>query len=77
MAVAAKLLLSALVAVSGTNEVGLKFLEENKHKEGVVVLPSGLQYKVLRHGNGDGRPQPEWISRRDARQHLPRASSQQ
>ena len=59
MAMAAKLLLSALVAVSGTNEVGLKFLEENKHKEGVVVLPSGLQYKVLRHGDGDGRPQPD------------------
>ena len=31
---------------------GEKFLEENKTKEGVVVLPSGLQYKVLTEGTG-------------------------
>ena len=31
---------------------GSKFLEENKSKEGVVVLPSGLQYKVLTEGTG-------------------------
>lgn len=30
----------------------LKFLEENKAKEGVVALPSGLQYKVIKEGNG-------------------------
>ncbi len=29
-----------------------KFLEENKKKEGVVTLPSGLQYKVLKEGEG-------------------------
>lgn len=28
------------------------FLAENKTKEGVVTLPSGLQYKVLRAGTG-------------------------
>jgi len=28
------------------------FLEENKKKEGVKVLPSGLQYKVLQEGSG-------------------------
>jgi FKBP-type peptidyl-prolyl cis-trans isomerase FklB len=28
------------------------FLEENKKKEGVIVLPSGLQYKVLAEGFG-------------------------
>ena len=33
-------------------EVGEKFLEENGKKEGVVTLPSGLQYQVLREGNG-------------------------
>ena len=33
-------------------EVGEKYLEENAKKEGVVTLPSGLQYKVLREGNG-------------------------
>ncbi|MFN3403523.1 MAG: FKBP-type peptidyl-prolyl cis-trans isomerase [Cytophagaceae bacterium] len=31
---------------------GKKFLEENKKKEGVVTLPSGLQYQVLKEGNG-------------------------
>ncbi|HOK09140.1 MAG TPA: FKBP-type peptidyl-prolyl cis-trans isomerase [Candidatus Hydrogenedens sp.] len=33
-----------------------KFLEENKTKEGVVTLPSGLQYKVLKEGTG---PKPK------------------
>lgn len=28
------------------------FLAENAKKEGVVVLPSGLQYQVLKEGNG-------------------------
>lgn len=31
---------------------GEKFLEENKTKEGVVTLPSGLQYKVITAGSG-------------------------
>src|SRR6266576_1510179 len=31
---------------------GDAFLLENKSKEGVVVLPSGLQYKVLKAGDG-------------------------
>ncbi|MEJ1729685.1 FKBP-type peptidyl-prolyl cis-trans isomerase [Escherichia coli] len=30
---------------------GAAFLEDNKTKEGVVVLPSGLQYKIIREGN--------------------------
>ena len=34
-------------------DAGLKFLAENAKKEGVVVLPSGLQYKVIVQGNGD------------------------
>ena len=34
-------------------EVGYAFLEENKTKAGVVVLPSGLQYKVIKTGKGD------------------------
>ena len=33
-------------------EAGENFLEENGKKEGVVTLPSGLQYQVLREGNG-------------------------
>ena len=31
---------------------GEKFLAENKTKEGVVTLPSGLQYKVIKEGTG-------------------------
>jgi FKBP-type peptidyl-prolyl cis-trans isomerase FklB len=39
--------------LSGENKMkGEKFLAENKAKEGVVTLPSGLQYKVLKQGAG-------------------------
>lgn len=31
---------------------GAAFLAENKTKEGVVTLPSGLQYKILQQGTG-------------------------
>jgi len=31
---------------------GKAFLEENKKKDGVVTLPSGLQYKVMKDGDG-------------------------
>lgn len=31
---------------------GAKFLEENKKKQGVVTLASGLQYKVIKAGSG-------------------------
>lgn len=33
-------------------EAGEKFLAENKNKDGVVTLPSGLQYKVITQGTG-------------------------
>lgn len=33
-------------------EVGEKFLTENKSRVGVVVLPSGLQYQVVKEGQG-------------------------
>jgi len=32
---------------------GEAFLDENKKKEGVVTLPSGLQYKVIKEGAGE------------------------
>mgnify|MGYP002622861057 CR=1 FL=1 len=38
--------------VDAAKHKGEVFLAENKTKEGVVALPSGLQYKVLRQGNG-------------------------
>jgi FKBP-type peptidyl-prolyl cis-trans isomerase FklB len=31
---------------------GAEFLAENKKKEGVIELPSGLQYKVIKEGTG-------------------------
>lgn len=37
-------------AVKGDGE---KFLEENKKREGVVTLPSGLQYEILKAGTGE------------------------
>ena len=33
-------------------EKGKNFLEENKKKENIVTLPSGLQYEVIKEGNG-------------------------
>lgn len=33
-------------------ENGLKFLEENKTKPGVITTPSGLQYQVTKKGSG-------------------------
>ncbi|MEZ5105775.1 MAG: FKBP-type peptidyl-prolyl cis-trans isomerase [Draconibacterium sp.] len=34
-------------------EEGLKFLTQNRKNQGVVELPSGLQYKVLAEGDGN------------------------
>lgn len=34
-------------------KIGREFLEENKKKEGVVTLPSGLQYEILKEGTGE------------------------
>ncbi len=37
-------------------EKGKAFLEENARKSGVITLPSGLQYQILKQGNG---PKPK------------------
>ncbi len=34
-------------------EAGKKFLAENSKKEGVIELPSGLQFQVLKEGDGE------------------------
>ena len=34
-------------------QVGEKYLEENKARDGVITLESGLQYEVLNEGSGD------------------------
>jgi FKBP-type peptidyl-prolyl cis-trans isomerase FklB len=39
-------------------KVGKEFLEENAKKEGVKTLPSGLQYEVIKMGDGP-KPGPE------------------
>ena len=46
-------LLSICIASNPESE---KWLAENSKKEGVVTLPSGLQYKVLREGYGTHHP---------------------
>ena len=38
--------------VEKMTEEGKKFLEENGKREGVITLPSGLQYEVLSSGDG-------------------------
>ncbi len=39
-------------AAEENKKIGDAFLAENKKKEGVVSLPSGLQYKILKAGDG-------------------------
>lgn len=39
-------------------EEGEVFLETNKAKEGIFILPSGVQYKILKQGSGQ-RPSPD------------------
>jgi FKBP-type peptidyl-prolyl cis-trans isomerase len=36
--------------------IAKKFLEDNKNKEGVKILPSGLQYIILKEGTGEAKP---------------------
>ncbi|WP_372737269.1 FKBP-type peptidyl-prolyl cis-trans isomerase [Neptunomonas sp.] len=35
-----------------TSEAGITFLAENAQRDGVVELPSGLQYQILKSGTG-------------------------
>jgi FKBP-type peptidyl-prolyl cis-trans isomerase FklB len=41
-------------------EAGQKFLDENKKKPGVITLPSGLQYTVIKEGTG---PKPTFTDK--------------
>jgi len=43
---------AASVAGEENKKTGEAFLAQNKSKEGVVSLPSGLQYKILKAGDG-------------------------
>ena len=48
---------ACIVECATIKEKGIAFLKENKGKEGVVTLKSGLQYKVLTKGSGKAHPQ--------------------
>jgi len=41
-----------LIAQQDNKKNGDAFLAENRAKEGIVTLPSGLQYKILKEGSG-------------------------
>jgi len=43
----------AKIAGEKNQKEGEAFLAENKKKEGVITLPSGLQYKVIKAGSGN------------------------
>jgi FKBP-type peptidyl-prolyl cis-trans isomerase FklB len=45
-------LLSKRLALEDNKKKGEAFLAENKTKTGVIALPSGVQYKILKAGNG-------------------------
>ena len=49
---------SSLPPARCTNAAGLKFLSDNALKEGVVVMPSGLQYSIVIEGPGLESPFP-------------------
>lgn len=43
-------------------KAGQEFLAKNAEKEGVVVLPSGLQYKIIESGDGKQPGDKDWAS---------------
>ena len=47
-----KMMAQRAAATEKAAKAGVEFLEANKKKEGVVTLPSGLQYKVIKQGDG-------------------------
>lgn len=49
------------VASAGNKAIGAAFLDANKTKEGVVTLPSGLQYKVIKEGAGESPKETDMV----------------
>merc|ERR1711977_29854 len=45
----------SIIGAEASNAAGKAFLAANKDKEGVVELPSGLQYKILTDGPSPGK----------------------
>ena len=52
-------LLFPFLIFAAPNQEGIDFLAENAGKPGVITLPSGLQYKVLKKGDGKHHPAPD------------------
>lgn len=48
-----KLQASRKAKIDEEKNAGAAFLAENKKREGVVELPNGIQYKILKEGNGE------------------------
>ena len=46
----------AVAKVEVDKQAGMDYLEQNKTQEGVITLPSGLQYKIITEGSG---PKPD------------------
>ena len=55
LALLCALFLSISVAAA-TDEAGTKYLEEKSKEQGVITLPSGLRYKVIKRGEGKSHP---------------------
>jgi FKBP-type peptidyl-prolyl cis-trans isomerase FklB len=52
MGIADKLFKMKTETAEANLKAGQEFLEANKQKDGVVALPSGLQYEVIKEGDG-------------------------
>ena len=52
MGIADKLFQMKSGKASANLKAGQDFLEANKQKSGIIILPSGLQYEVITEGNG-------------------------
>lgn len=50
------LLVLLLGRATAPNSAGIAFLKANQGKQGVLLRPSGLQYRVLRYGKGSDHP---------------------
>ena len=50
-----------LAAGAESEAIGEKFLEENSSREGVVVLDSGLQYRIIESGAGESPTETDTV----------------
>ena len=49
-------------AENENSAIGAKFLEENKANDGIIVTESGLQYRVLKEGEGPKPTPTDFVS---------------